>query len=127
MRLEVKIKINKSQINKIFSNPETNINCYFENDMIEMKAILNQIIKDNPKIIVNKDIKLEGKILKYQIEEWFSEQMRSAKNKNDLKRISNELYEKYKEGINKFINVENGSILLIMREKKNIKEKLYYK
>ena len=37
--------------------------------------------------------------------------MRSAKNKNDLKRISNELYEKYKEGINKFINVENGDIL----------------
>ena len=27
-----KIKINKSQINKIFSNPETNINCYFENN-----------------------------------------------------------------------------------------------
>ena len=72
--LKCEVKELKNKINRL------------ENDMIEMKAILNQIIKDNPKIIVNKDIKLDGKILKDQIEEWFSEQMRSAKNKNDLKR-----------------------------------------
>ena len=111
--LKYEVKEMKNKINGLenqISGLENQISG-LNNDMIEMKAILNQIIKDNPKIIVNKDIKLEGKILKDQIEEWFSEQMRSAKNKNDLKRISNELYEKYKEGINKFINVENGDIL----------------
>ena len=94
-----------------------------KNEMIENRVILNKILSENKNIVINKN-DLPKKIIQSQIEEMFSDLMHPIKKVKDLKKVSNELYERYKEGINNFITVEDKDKLDINIRDGKFKTKL---